>query len=83
MDFFEHTAKALEMIKQTIEQTLVKSYQPSPRMARAIALQKAICALNPGTISPAAQMVLLIHDALEQEAELAKTQAIVMDTEHP
>lgn len=57
-------------------------YHPSPRMARAIALRKAIYALQPGKIPPAAQMTLLIADALEQEADLAKLQGVIVE-DHP
>jgi len=71
----EHTAKALEMV----ERALAKPYHPSPRMARAIALREAIYALNPGKVPPAAQFTLLLHDALEQEAELAKAKGVVME----
>ena len=79
MDLADHTAKALERV----EQALTKPYHPSPRMARAIALREAIYALQPGQVPPAAQMTLLLHDALEQEADLAKTQAIVTEENHP
>lgn len=56
---------------------------PSPRMARAIALREAIYALQPGKVPPAAQLTLLIFDALQAEAELEKIKTIVMEDSHP
>lgn len=75
MNPLTYFAKVLDMTEEAIS----KPYQPSPRMVRAIALREAIYALQPGKVPPAAQMTLLIADALEQEADLAKLQGVVLE----